>query len=466
MYRNQIVFVAALVLSASAASALGDPIPCGSELELVRTLMFPGDYAHGIAWHQGELWIVNGSGVLRRIDPLTGEVLATTSLSETTHNGLGSDGASLFMSYDPGGNTLFRSVIPSGPSFATPTSGARDLTHEGGGLWYADFDEGKIVKMSTTGGLLAQYPSPDWNPLENRPSGIEWDGEHLLLTNHDRNTLYLIRPGDGVVDCEIDLSAFNPTIAAGLAWDPASMQLYAADNEEVYVFGVVSPVVNIVTPAPGDQMLEGCVSRIRWTSTGISNPDWKFFLNQGPEMTFLRQLFPTPVNEGNGNWYADWTVDTDLLDDCYYDIVVKDDSTVTDDHSGHFCITCRTIDIARPMARQVVQKGCNLSIRWQTQGCQPPNWKFFLDKNGVFQEQLQPIPIDEGNGNWRADWNVPANLIDGVDYSIVVKDDSCVTDRHSAEFAILDTIILGDMNGDASVDGMDVQQFVTAAIGN
>ncbi len=122
--------------------------------------------------------------------------------------------------------------------------------------------------------------------------------------------------------------------------------------------------------------------------------------------------------------------------------------------------TCRTIDIQRPVSGQAVQKECSLTIRWHTEGSSTPNWKFFLDKNGVFQQQLFPTPVDDGNGNWHAAWQVPNGLADGTDYSIVVKDDTCVVDDHSPEFAILETIILGDMNADGVVDGLDIPAFI------
>jgi sugar lactone lactonase YvrE len=225
-------------------AVIAGPIPLNARLELRRTLQFSGRAAGAVAWHQGQLWIADPSGVLRRIDPETGEVQETRSTGLSTHVGLGSDGGVLFMSYDPGGNTLVQAVIPAGPSFVTPTSGARDLTAQGGGLWYADFDDGKLVKMSTHGQLLAQFASP----VGFGAAGIEWDGAHLLHTGHDGNILYFIDPTDGSVDGQIDLSEFNPTIAGGLAWN--GEELFAADDEEVYVFAVVGG------PIPLDAKLE------------------------------------------------------------------------------------------------------------------------------------------------------------------------------------------------------------------
>lgn len=224
------------------------------------------------------------------------------------------------------------------------------------------------------------------------------------------------------------------------------------------------PAVEIIHPEPSELLLKDCTFRIEWTAENIGTPDWKFFLNKGPDHQFLRQLYPTPVDDGNGNWHADWLVPADLEDACDYDLVVKDDTTEADDHSDFFCILCRTVEIQRPLASQAVQKGCTLTIRWHSEGCMTPDWKFFLDKDGVFQEQLFPTPVDDGNGDWHADWAIPNTLDDGVDYSIVVKDDTCVADSHSPEFAILDTIILGDMNGNGTVDGGDIQLFLNTLL--
>jgi hypothetical protein len=217
-------------------AVIAGPIPLNARLELRRTLQFSGGEAAAVAWHQGQLWIADPSGVLRRIDPETGGVLETRSTGLSTHVGLGSYGGVLFMSYDPGGNTLVQPVIPAGTSFVTPTLGARDLTAQGGGLWYADFDEGKIVKMSTNGQLLAQFASP----VGFGAAGIEWDGAHLLHTRHDGNILYFIDPADGSVDGQIDLSEFNLKIAGGLAWN--GEELFAADVQRLYVFRIRPPV--------------------------------------------------------------------------------------------------------------------------------------------------------------------------------------------------------------------------------
>jgi len=161
-------------------------------------------------------------------------VLETESTGLITHNNLGSDGSTLYMSYDPGGNTWFKPVRPSGSSMITPTNGDRDMTAQGGALWYSDFDEGKIVKMSTSGVLLAQYPSP----FGFGASGIEWDGLHLLHIAHDGHELAFVNPIDGTEEWpRIDVSSIVPGVPGGLAYD--GQFLYGAAFDRIYVIGVV-----------------------------------------------------------------------------------------------------------------------------------------------------------------------------------------------------------------------------------
>lgn len=94
----------------------------------------------------------------------------------------------------------------------------------------------------------------------------------------------------------------------------------------------------ILNPQPGETVTPGAVYRIEWQATGIVGPVWKFFLNEGPSMTFQMQLFPTPIDDGNGEWHADWSVDSGLAPSSLYDLVVKDDTAQVDDHSGFFAI--------------------------------------------------------------------------------------------------------------------------------
>lgn len=237
--------VALLALHIVPARAHASPIQCGDQLGLVRTLDTSGLAIGGVAWHQSQLWTVNQSGIQRRLDPISGQILETIPTGHSTHNGLGSDGSTLYMSYDPGGATLFHYVLNSVEfNWPTPTSGARDMTYQGGGLWYADFDNGQIMKMNPLGGAPLIAP-PFAAPGGFGASGLEWDGQHLLFTRHDGNILYFIRPTDGGVDCQIDMSGFNPTIAGGLAWD--GQYLYGADFDRIYVIGVV--------PEPGTFLL-------------------------------------------------------------------------------------------------------------------------------------------------------------------------------------------------------------------
>ena len=110
-----------------------------------------------------------------------------------------------------------------------------------------------------------------------------------------------------------------------------------------------------------------------------------------------------------------------------------------------------------------------LYVNYNSLICRYLGWRAiaqgYLDKSNVFQQQLSPTPINDGNGDWHAEWNVPAGLANGADYTVVVKDDVCVVDSHSPRFAVLDTVILGDLNGTGAMDADDVQSFVNALLG-
>lgn len=94
--------------------------------------------------------------------------------------------------------------------------------------------------------------------------------------------------------------------------------------------------VTITKPTNQDAVNSGDTLTIKWTTKDIKNPTWKFFLDASGK--FDRQLSPTPVDDGNGKWHADWTVPSGISGNCRYTIVVKDDTAGVDDHSGMFCI--------------------------------------------------------------------------------------------------------------------------------
>lgn len=107
---------------------------------------------------------------------------------------------------------------------------------------------------------------------------------------------------------------------------------------------VAAQSVQIVAPAEGIVLAKGATTTIRWTATSIVNPQWVFFLNIGPNMTFLQSLGLSASQVAPGVWEAPWAVPASLSADSYYDVVVKDDASVIDDHSGFFSICAAAPD--------------------------------------------------------------------------------------------------------------------------
>lgn len=228
--RPSVLLLTLIVAVSSQTSA--QPVPCGASPYLDRVLDMSASPIHGVAWQQGSLWTVDAQGTLRRIDPLTGAILETLETDLSTHNGLGSDGTTLWMSYDPGGNTYIKPVLPAGPGGPSPTLGARDLSWQGDTMWYADFDTDSIVAVSSSGEVTT-FPSP--TGTSSFESGIEWDGEHIIHVEHDRSILYLVDPSTGMTSCTVDLEPLGIGIAGGIAWN--GTRLFAADGNDLYVIG-------------------------------------------------------------------------------------------------------------------------------------------------------------------------------------------------------------------------------------
>lgn len=96
------------------------------------------------------------------------------------------------------------------------------------------------------------------------------------------------------------------------------------------------PTVTLIHPSTNELIVIGTTYRFSWTASGISNPIWKFFLNK--DGAFYQQQYPAPVNDGGGNWHADWFVPS-YEQVCTYQLYLKDDSTTAGDTSGNFCLS-------------------------------------------------------------------------------------------------------------------------------
>lgn len=207
-------------------------------------------------------------------------------------------------------------------------------------------------------------------------------------------------------------------------------------------------------PKAGNALTRGTVERIRWqTGRPIPTPSWRFFLSKNGVL--LRELFPTPIREAATIWYADWTVPDDLVDGADYSIAVKDDSTDVSGESGSFSIGggTNTLTVDEPKAGDALSRGAMFRIVWHTLREIPgPDWKFLLNRNGVFQRQLVPTPISDVSTIWYADWTVPDDLADGTDYSVAVKDDSTGVSGESGRFSIAGKRVKGDFDGDGLAD--------------
>lgn len=235
----------ALILTVCAApQAWADPPQFDSVPSLVRTLHYPDLEIVGVAWHLEQLWAVDLSGVISQVDLVTGTIDTATTTGKSTHNGLGSLDSTLYMSYDPGGGTVFEGVIPAGPTFPTPSAGVRDLASDNDVLWFSGinttFNLGFIGEMSTTGTLGSFFPSP----FGFDAYGLAWDSEHLLHMSKDGDLLHLIDPDTGATDFTIDLSPLGVK-ARGLAWD--GNFLYLADLDTIHVVDFTVPYSVLTT---------------------------------------------------------------------------------------------------------------------------------------------------------------------------------------------------------------------------
>lgn len=114
---------------------------------ILKTVKLPADYSTGLAWDGAFLWAADGTqGRIGKIDPSTGDVVA---------------------------------------SFDSPGPDPRGLAWDGRYLWNADWTNREIYQLDTAGTVLRTFSAPGITPM-----GLAWDGENLWCADLDTYTLY------------------------------------------------------------------------------------------------------------------------------------------------------------------------------------------------------------------------------------------------------------------------------------
>jgi DNA-binding beta-propeller fold protein YncE len=174
----------------------------------------PGTVASGLAWDWHALWVSDrDDDVIRRIDPVRGDVLATLTAPGAWPGGLGWDGWDLWHSnyYSP--SHIYYLDHETGDillDFPAPQERGMGIAVDGISLWNADYINDTIHELDpATGDVVKSFPAPD-----DSPHDLAYDGHYLwVVIGGGANMLYQIEPGNKNVS--IALAPESATVPAG-----------------------------------------------------------------------------------------------------------------------------------------------------------------------------------------------------------------------------------------------------------
>lgn len=158
----------------------------------------------GGAAHDGEaLWVAEFfAKKIHRIDPDTGEVLATIPSPTSYALGLAWDGEALWVAGEQTA-TIYRVDPVSGavlhsfhaPTYGQPDPNGADLAWDGAALWHADYSARKLRRLDPVdGSVLAELDSPGPQPI-----GLAMMGELLVVSDTGSDDVTVVDPADGSV---------------------------------------------------------------------------------------------------------------------------------------------------------------------------------------------------------------------------------------------------------------------------
>ncbi len=219
MSRMASSLLGALVLAACATSvsrAGTDPVVSSQVVADLPGFTPPFHSVEKLVCGDGWIWSNDSRGVIRRHDPRTFEVVQEIELPvlDRPQGGIAWYQGHLWsarngriLEIDAATGTLVRSF------FAVPMGDAVDMCWHQGELWVLTTSPPTLQRIDTETG--AQEKIVTFNPFASY-SGLDSDGESLLITSVETDLIYRMEPGTGFIQSYFPAPGSLPT---GICWD-------------------------------------------------------------------------------------------------------------------------------------------------------------------------------------------------------------------------------------------------------
>lgn len=200
--------------------------------ELVFKLPFPPgtDEVNGMTWGNNGVWIADVTQQkIKKLDPVTGDVLFSFPISSSFPAGLAHDGTHLWY-FDYNANMIHKINPRNGAilySFSNPMPGGEGLASDGEYL-YRGGPDSTIFKFDSTGVVVDTIPAPHgWC------QGLTWDGSALWYAS--TIWLYRIDPDSGTI---LQSFVVPGNTDAGLTFDGAFLRYPVNALDQIYSLDV------------------------------------------------------------------------------------------------------------------------------------------------------------------------------------------------------------------------------------
>lgn len=230
--KHQTILVLFAILSLVAIPAFGQTI--------VQTFPAPDNYAWGLAWADGYLWVTSGTGsneTFSKLDPADGTVLSVIPDPGIDVQGLGYDGTYLLGADEFGGDDTgaILSIDPADGTLVSyievPGDYLGGCEWDGNYIWYTKYhpnDEASIIAVDPNDGTVQRsLPAP-----ETQPYGLAWDGSTFWVADEDSARISQIDPDDGTVLFSFESPSPGASELRGMCWD--GQYLWLVDNDVIY----------------------------------------------------------------------------------------------------------------------------------------------------------------------------------------------------------------------------------------
>ena len=195
--------------------------------------------------------------------------------------------------------------------------------------------------------------------------------------------------------------SYSWTVPAAAAGNKTLIKIVNAQNTKIYdvsnsVFTINS--LSVVSPVAGDEIQTGRVSKIKWTSSNISDVRIEYSTDNGTTWNTMVSSIAASLDE------YDWTVPSGIAtNQAKIRIYSRQDQSVQSE-SGLFAI--KTLGLTQPSGSEIWQAGSQHNITWTSDLVTNVDIKYSTDNGANWNAIISNLNANSGSYAWTLPSNV------------------------------------------------------------